>query len=222
MSEIQVTEKVRAENVWLIPTIAGISLTAASYGAAIAAGWASFESLSTLEVLAVFTSYVCTIMCVYQTRWNYPVGVVTTFLYSWLFFRWEMYAVALFNLYLVFSLAYGWFRWGPDSDTRPVSRIKGLWWGGYVAIGAGIWALLLGVNLAFGVSITTVEIIITVLSGVAQFMLDNKKIENWLVWAGVNVLSIWFYFEGALYLVALQYVFFLFNTAFGFAKWRRT
>ena len=50
----------------------------------------------------------------------------------------------------------------------------------------------------------------------------EKKIENWIVWAVVNVVSIWFYFQGELYLVALQYVFFLFNTAFGFARWRNS
>ena len=161
-------------------------------------------------------------MCVYQTRWNYPVGVVTTFLYSWLFFEAKMYAVAVFNLYLVFSLAYGWFRWGPDDVTRPVSRINGPYWLIYFAIGGAIWMLLAGVNHVFGVTITNAEIAITVLSGVAQFMLDNKKIENWIIWAVVNVLSIWFYFQGELYLVALQYIFFLFNTAFGFARWRGT
>jgi nicotinamide mononucleotide transporter len=207
-------------DVWTIPIIAGAALTAISYGIAVAVGWTTFAAMSVLEVAAVFTSYICTIMCVYQTRWNYPVGVVTTFLYSWLFFQWEMYAVALFNLYLVFSLAYGWFRWGPDETTRPVGWIDGWWWFGYVAVGAVIYGLLIGVNHVFGVTITNVEIAITVLSGVAQFMLDNKKIENWLVWATVNVMSIWFYFHGELYLVALQYVFFLFNTAFGFARWR--
>lgn len=208
-------------DVWTIPTIAAIALTAVSYGVAVAAGWTTFAALNPLEVAAVFTSYICTIMCVYQTRWNYPVGVVTTFLYSWLFFQWEMYAVAVFNLYLVFSLAYGWFRWGPDTNTRPVSRIKDrVGWLIYAAVGAAILALLLAVNAVFGVTITRTEIAITVLSGVAQFMLDNKKIENWIVWAVVNVASIWFYFQGELYLVALQYVFFLFNTGLGFARWR--
>lgn len=210
-------------DVWTIPTIAAVVLTAASYGVAVAAGWTTLQALSPLEIAAVFTSYICTIMCVYQTRWNYPVGVVTTFLYSWLFFRWEMYAVAVFNLHLVFSLAYGWFRWGPDETTRPVSRIKDrVGWLVYVAVGVAILALLLTVNRVFGVTISNIEIAITVLSGVAQFMLDNKKIENWIVWAVVNVVSIWFYFQGELYLVALQYVFFLFNTAFGFARWRNS
>lgn len=223
MSDIQLTAgRINSANIWSFPVLAAGILTAASYGAAVAAGWAEAGSLSYLEVFAVFTSYVCTIMCVYQTRWNYPIGVLTTFLYSWLFFRWEMYAVAVFNLYLVFSLTYGWFRWGPDERTKPVSSIRGAWWLGYAAIGLAIWGMLLGVNAAFNASITGTEIAITVLSGVAQFMLDNKKLENWLIWACVNVLSIWFYFHGGLYLVALQYLFFLLNTAYGFYMWRKS
>lgn len=177
---------------------------------------------SNLEFAAVFTSYICTLLCVHQTRWNYPVGVLTTFLYSWLFYQWEMYAVALFNLYLVFSLAYGWFRWGTDAQTLPVTRVRGFWWLGYVFLGMSVYGLLWGINTIFGVTITQTEIWITVLSGVAQFLLDNKKIETWAVWTLVNILSIWFFFEGGLYLVAFQYVFFLGNTVYGFIEWTKT
>lgn len=169
----------------------------------------------------MFTSYMCTFMCVHQTRWNYPIGVLTTFLYSWLFYQWEMYGVAVFNLYLVFSLTYGWFRWGPDENTRPVTSVHGWWWLGYMAICAGIYSLLMFVNWYFNVSMTMTEIYIVVLSGVAQILLDNKKIETWSIWIVVNVLSIYFYFQGELYLVAFQYLFFLGNAFYGFFKWMK-
>ena len=56
----------------------------------------------------------------------------------------------------------------------------------------------------------------------AQFLLDNKKLENWIVWAVVNVFAIYTYATSGLPLVAFQYVFFLANTAYGYVSWRRS
>lgn len=206
-------------NIWKNSIFVAIFATLGSYFIGLAAGWLTLDTLSYLEVAAVFTSYMCTYMCVHQTRWNYPIGVLTTFLYSWLFYRWEMYAVAAFNLYLVFSLTYGWFRWGPDGKTRPITTVDGKWWLGYAGLALGIYGLLVGVNYYFGINISNAEVFITVGSGVAQFLLDNKKMETWFFWILVNVVSIVFYFQGGLYLVAFQYLFFLGNAFYGWTKW---
>ena len=56
----------------------------------------------------------------------------------------------------------------------------------------------------------------------AQFLLDNKKLENWAVWAVVNVFAIYTYATAGLALAAFQYVFFLANTVYGYIIWRRS
>lgn len=208
---------------WMNSAIIATALTMISYTIGVVFDWIIPSEINFLEVFAVFTSYMCTWMCVHQTRWNYPIGVAATLAYTLLFYTQEMYAVAAFNLYLVFSLAYGWFRWGPDGEkSRPVTTVKGLWWLGYLGIGLVILGLLTFVNLFFGVTITGVEILITVLSGIAQFLLDNKKIETWPVWILVNILSIWFFATNGLTLVAFQYVFFLMNAFYGMYRWNET
>lgn len=206
----------------VVATFLGTVLTLVSYFAGIYYEWIS--EVNWLEVAAVWTSYVCTILCTAQSRWNYPIGVVTTALYSFLFWQWNAPALALFNLYLVFSLAYGWFRWKDDANTRPVTRINGVWWFGYAALGVGVLGLLLFILEVLGASMTTIDITLAVLSGVAQFMLDNKKLENWWVWAVVNVLSIWYFMtaEAPLFLAAFQYLFFLGNTVWGYVEWKKT
>lgn len=206
-----------------ISFVVGIVLTAASWLAARAMGF-DFQ-FSRLEALAVMTSYACTYLATVESRLNYPIGVMTTFLYSWLFFVSGLYAVALFNLYLVFSLAYGWFRWGPDGpSTRRVTDFgyRTRWPVIYLLIAGAVYVLLTGINLYFGVSMTGLDIAVAVLSGVAQFMLDNKHRQTWAVWAVVNVVSIWLYAKSGLQLVAVQYAFFLLNTVLGHALWTRS
>ena len=187
-------------------------------------GW--ITEVNWLEVFAVVTSYSCTWLCSRQSRLNYPVGVVTTIAYTILFWQWSMPALALFNLYLVFSLAYGWFRWGPDGKTRPVSFTKPKDYIFYALFGLVVLGMFLGANLWInpeGISaLNPTDIKLAVASGVAQLMLDNKKLENWFIWAGINIVSIPFFLDSGLVLVAFQYVFFLLNTGIGFILWLRS
>lgn len=204
--------------------ILALILTTLSYAVGIYMLW--ITELNWLEVFAVFTSYSCTWLCTRQSRWNYPIGVITTAAYSILFWQWGLPALALFNLYLVGSLIYGWFRWGPDGKTRPVTLTEPVWYLGYGALGLAILGLFLCANLLFNptgiAALNPVDVGLAVASGVAQFMLDNKKLETWFVWASVNIVSIPFYLSTGLTLVAFQYIFFLVNTGIGFLAWRKS
>jgi nicotinamide mononucleotide transporter len=199
-------------------------LTTLSYVVGVQLEW--ITEVNWLEVFAVFTSYSCTWLCTRQSRWNYPIGVVTTASYSLLFWQWGMPALATFNLYLVFSLIYGWFRWGADGNTRLVTTIQPVWLIGYAGLGLGILALFLAANLAFNpdglVGLNPIDVALAVASGVAQFMLDNKKLENWTLWALINVVSIPYFISTGLYFVAFQYVWFLLNTAIAHRSWKHT
>lgn len=204
--------------------VLAVILTALSYGVGIYAGW--IVDLNWLEVFAVATSYSCTWLCTRQSRWNYPIGVITTAAYSVLFYQWGMLALALFNLYLVFSLIYGWFRWGSDDNTRPVTRIPLKWYAGYGAIGLVILGLFLLANMLFNpaglTALNPIDVGLAVASGIAQLMLDNKKLENWTLWALIDIVSIPFFIHSGLTLVAFQYIFFLANTVIGHIQWRKS
>lgn len=204
--------------------VVGSAATAVTYGAAIVAGW--LAEVPWLELAAVWTSYICTWMCVEQTRWNYPIGMLTTTLYAILFWNQGLVASSILNAYLPFALAYGWWRWGPDRDTRPVRSLlgEGRWplALGYFAITGGVYGALLLALLYADATLPATDTAILVGSILAQLLLDNKRIETWAVWAVVNVFAIWTYAEAGLYLAAIQFAAFLLNTAIGWWKWRRT
>lgn len=207
--------------------ILGVILTQISFVVATNLGW-NYE-FNWLEYIAVASSYACTLLCVWQSRWNYPIGVFTTFLYSILLWQWGMPALAIFNLYLVFSLAYGYWRWGPDGKSLPVTDLKfDGWLLGYVGLGVCIYFMLIGADWFIlqkelqAAPMLATDIIAAVLSGIAQFLLDNKKRQTWMVWAVVNVFSIYLFVAQGLYLVMFQYIFFLGNTIYGWISWTRS
>lgn len=201
-------------------TIIGVALTGLSYLVGLRVGWV--KHLDWLEVFAVFTSYVCTYLCVTERRINYPVGAVSTAAYAVLFYRSHLLGSALLNAYLTPQLVYGWFRWRRDAVTRPVTRVGLEWWPVYIAASVGAYFGAAKLLAAFGGKLAFLDTIVLVGSILAQWLLDNKKIENWMVWAIVNVVAIVDYAKVGLPLAAFQYVFFLANTLYGFYMWNRS
>jgi nicotinamide mononucleotide transporter len=161
-------------------------------------------------------------MCTFQTRWNYPIGIVTTAAYSYLYlYVWDLPNLGYFNLYLVFSLTYGFFRWKSDADTRPVEHITGYWWLGYVGLGVAVYGLLYTINAVLQKEMTFMDTATAVLSGVAQFGLDNKKLQNWILWIVVDVISLYLYYTQNLPFVFIQYVFFTANAVWAYYVWKQ-
>lgn len=198
----------------------GSGLTAVSYLVAWTAGW--ITQLNPLEVFAVATSFACTWLCVQQKRINYPIGAVSTAAYAVLFWQQGLAASALLNAYLTPALVYGWFRWRADADTRPVGWVSWRWWPVYLVVTALAWAGASLLLAALDATMAPLDATILVGSMLAQFLLDNKRIETWAVWALVNTAAVITYFEAGLPLAALQYSLFLGNTVLGARAWARS
>lgn len=203
-------------------------LTSLSYAVGHFLGWVDLNSINWLLAFAVFTSYICTWLCVHRTRWNYPIGIVTTAAYSTFFWQEGMIALSIFNAYLVLSLIYGFIRWKSDENPRPVSKVEWPWHLGYVALAFVVYAFLWIVHTILGQEMAWYDIIMAVASGVAQFLLDNKKEETWYVWILVNVFSILTFFgfvtdDPNAYqpIVGFQYIFFLLNAFYGYYEWNK-
>lgn len=193
--------------------------TALSYAVGAQVGWV--DHLNWLEVFAVFTSYACTWLCVRQRRINYPIGSISSVAYAVLFWQAHLVASATINAYLIFALAYGWWRWRPDADKRPVSLVATRMWPVYFGVTGLAYVGAVGFVKALGGVMVWTDTVILIGTLLAQFLLDNKKLENWVIWFVVDVFAIWTYFDAGLYLVVFQYVLFLINTAIGFEIWRR-
>jgi nicotinamide mononucleotide transporter len=199
--------------------VIGVILTALSYIIGVNAGW--IDSVNYLEAFAVFASYSATFLCVVERRANYPIGAVANAAYSLLFYQWGLYASAIVTGYLTFSLIYGWFRWKNDDDTKPVGWLDWKWAPAYIAATVLFYLGALAFATWAGGTLAKTDTVILVGSMLAQFLLDNKRIETWVVWGVVNVFAIYTYFNAGLPLAAFQYGIFLINVFYGFWMWKR-
>lgn len=207
----------------IISVVIGAVLTAVSYLVGIHFLW--ITEVNWLEVFSVFTAYACTYLCVQQSRNNYFFGIVSVAALSLLFYQAELFSSMALNIYLFPTLVYGYFFWRPDDNTRPVTSIQdysSLWVGAFAALVAATYGIVILVSSYFGAMLPFADSAILVLSIAAQFLLDRKIKETWLVWITVNIISIPVYISAGLPLVAFQYVFFLFNAFWGFSMWNKS
>jgi nicotinamide mononucleotide transporter len=217
-NNIKLTDK-RTRNI-IESIVIGLALTSLSYLVGVGLGWITV--INWLEIFAVFTSYACTYLCVTERRINYPIGAISSAAYAYLFLQSGLVSSAILNAYLVPTLIYGWIRWRKDSNTRPVTHVELKWLPVYLLVaGLGYTGAVL-ISQQFGGSMAWTDSLILAGTILAQFLLDNKKLENWIVWAVVNVLAIYTYSTIGLPLVAFQYVLFLANTVYGYIIWKRS
>ena len=195
-------------------------LTAFSYLVGLQMDW--IAEVSWLEAFAVFTSYACTFLCVVERRINYPIGAISTLAYCVLFYQFDLLASMAINAFLVVYLLYGWFRWRSDSNARPVTFMTIPQWAIHIAVAAVGYGIIVALATYFGGTLAWTDSFILAGTVLAQFMLDNKKQETWIIWALVNVLAIYTYFNVGLALVGFQYIFFLMNTVYGWVMWNKS
>ena len=182
--------------------------------------------MSSLELVAALFGAVSVYLSVRQNIWSWPTAIVNVGLYALVFFEAKLYAdMGLQVIYAVLSV-YGWYEWLYGGENRTTLRVTrtGARVGALLALIALTGAALLGVALrgATDATLPFMDSFLSSTSLVAQWMMTRKKLENWLVWIGVDVLYVGMFIYKHLYITAALYTVFLALAVRGFVDWRRS
>ena len=157
---------------------------------------------------------------------GWPVGAVMVALYFAVFARVKLYADAGLQLIYFVLQFYGWYEWvsgGEDhggvqiSETPPRTMAICLAVG---TVGTVIMGHLLGRYT--DQALPYWDSGITCFSLVAQWMLARKYLENWLLWAMIDIIAIGVYWTKHLVPTAVLYGCFLLLCLRGYQQWRRS
>lgn len=196
-------------------------LSTAITGVLILGSYLLSVEINWFETAAVFFSFACTWLCVKQVRFNYVLGIISTSLLAYVFFKSGLYGSMALNLYLIPTVIYGWFIWGKDTATKPVEHVKpksALW---YVFFTLLTYLGALGLITLLGGHMAALDGWLLIGSILAQYLLDRKKIETWMVWVLVNIVSVYVYFQAGLYLLVFQFALFLINAIYAHYQWKK-
>lgn len=179
-----------------------------------------------LEVIA-FALALANIACnVFEIHWGWPLTIVASVLYAWLFYASKLYGEAGVNVFFAVTAIWGWWQWlhGHRANAHGPLRIETLEPRGLVIV-VFSWAALWIACAALLRAITDSDVVwadgfVTAGSIVGTVLLGRKFIENWPVWLVVNAASVALFAYKGLQLTVVLYVIFFALAIWGWIGWR--
>ena len=153
-----------------------------------------------------------------------PLGIINVLIYVYIFFITRLYANAAINGYFFVMSVYGWYNWTRKDQEKPRVRIatcSGLeWFINIVAITVLFFVIRYLLIRYTESNVPDWDALTTAVYMVAQWLLSQKKIENWILWIVADTVMVVLCFYEGLYFTAFQYLVFTVIATLGFLEWR--
>jgi nicotinamide mononucleotide transporter len=192
--------------------------------ALVAASAARLLPYDLTETLGFVTGAACVYLVVREDVWNFPVGIANNVFFLVLFAGARLYGDASLQVVYVALGFQGWYLWLRGGENRTALRVRraslGMLAGTALFVVAGTAALTFALR-AVNDSAPLLDAFTTALSLAAQYLLNRKAVENWLLWIAADVIYVYLYLARGLRLTAVLYVVFLCLCVAGLAGWLR-
>jgi nicotinamide mononucleotide transporter len=156
---------------------------------------------------------------------SFPFGIINVVTYVYIFFVTRLYANAAINGYFFFMTVYGWYNWSRKKDSEHVVKIRTSGRNELFFI-FGILVLTFFAIRFILIRYTTSQVpfwdaLTTAVYMMAQWMISQKRIENWLLWVFADVIMTILCISQGLWFTAFQYAVFTGIALAGFFEWRK-
>ncbi len=210
--------------IWGVLIVASLILLAGAYNLLPVVPNGRFP-LGVIEVWGFITGAVCVLMVVEQNIWNFPLGLANNFFFIILFLNSKLYGdMGLQFIYVVLGI-HGWYEWLRGGVNFTMLRVNRL------HIREGVILAVIGILATTGLTYYFISIddsapfldaLTTVLSLIAQYLLNFKRLENWFVWITADVIYVYLYIYKELYLTAVLYAIFIGMCIAGYNAWKKS
>lgn len=199
---------------WIILILASMVLLTASL--------CKWTTIGITEVLGFITGAVCVLLVVEQNIWNFPIGLANNVFFIILFLSSRLYGdMALQVVYIVLGVI-GWYQWLRGGENRTRLRVS------HTSVMEVAVLVIIGVAATAGMheyfkrindSAPFLDALTTVLSLLAQYLLNCKRIESWYVWITADIIYVWLYIQKDLLLTGVLYAIFIGMCIAGLRVW---
>jgi nicotinamide mononucleotide transporter len=199
-----------------------------------------------IEVFGAVMGIIYVFLEIRQTIWLWPVGIISSAVYIWVFFTGKLYADMSLQWYYLAISCLGWYWWAKGAGLRAHSTgQKKEWENGRKGESEKTELIVTRLNLRTGIVLTIICILlyilmwfilsnltdspvpgwdsfITSLSIVATWMLARKIYEHWLLWIIVNSTAAILFLTRGLYPTVILYIVYGIMSFVGLVEWRKT
>lgn len=181
---------------------------------------------NSVEVLGAILGLIYIFLSIRQNIFTWPVGLLTSALYIYVFFKSRFYADMALQVYYVGISIYGWYYWikgKPDqkNEVPVVNTPRKLW------LPLSVVSLALFLLIAFVLKTYTDspvpygDALTTALSLTATWMLARKYLENWLIWIVVDLVSSVLYATKNLWATVILFIVYTAMAVIGYDQWKK-
>ncbi|WP_321299615.1 nicotinamide riboside transporter PnuC [Marinifilum fragile] len=179
-----------------------------------------------VEIIGTISGLLFLYLEIKQNKWLWPVGLLTSVMYIYVFFVAKLYADMSLQFYYVFISIYGWVLWSrgvnKSDDQLPVVRLSRALFLTLFGASMLIYVFIAYILVNFtDASIPYWDAFTTALSIVATWMLARKILEQWLVWVVVNAVSMGLYIYKGLYPTTVLFFFYTVLALVGYLQWKK-
>lgn len=183
--------------------------------------------LIALELIAVVFGIISVLFARKNNILVYPTGLVSTIIYVYILFEFELYGDLIINFYYTLMSILGWYLWSKkkgDQEEFPISTVNRK----EFLISTLIFILtLLFVALVYHFFdkftdwTAYIDTLTTALFFVGMWLMAKRKIENWIIWIVADVISVPLYFYKGLTFSSMQFLLFTIIAILGYLEWKK-
>ncbi|KDN56775.1 nicotinamide riboside transporter PnuC [Flavobacterium seoulense] len=180
-----------------------------------------------LELMGVFFGLASVWFAKKDNILVFPTGLVSTSIYAYLLWKWELLGDSMINGYYFIMSIYGWYHWTRkkgDVEVFPVAVAskKEYWFGTVIFVLTLLFVVLVYQYFdKFKDWYNYVDTLLTAIFFVGMWLMAKRKIENWIFWIVGDFISIPLYFCKGYTFTSLQYLIFTVLAIFGYLEWKK-
>lgn len=187
-----------------------------------------YSNIAILEWVAVIASLAYVVLAAYNNIWCWPAAVVSTILYSVIFYEFYLWSDSALQVYYLIMAFYGWYCWRKAKLGKEAVKAVGLtitMWPvikHFKAIGLlSIISCCVGYLMASHTptDFPYYDASTSVFAVFATYLVTQRILENWLYWIIIDFVSIYLYIEKGLLPTAFLFSVFVIIAVFGYFKW---
>jgi nicotinamide mononucleotide transporter len=180
--------------------------------------------MNAVEIFGLFTGTLSIALLIRQNIWTWPVGIAYTLASLYIFFTAKLYAdFALHVLFLIMS-SYGWYYWlhgnnrfdselPVSSESKKVLAYSIIICSFIIILTSNLFIIYTDADIPYWDNTTSC------LSVLAIWLQSRKKIESWIFWLIIDILSVGIYFYKGLYFYSLLYSIYVVMAFLGYVTW---
>jgi len=181
----------------------------------------------TLEIVAVIFGFLSVWFSKQNKIWVFPTGMISTLIFVYLLFKWELLGDMLINGYYFIMSIYGWYIWTRKVDKTDVNKISTTTFKEkkisiVLFIAALLFVFIIYQKFDKWTSwVAYIDTITTAIFFVGMWLMAKRKIENWVFWIIGDLISVPLYLYKGFTFTSFQYFGFTFIAIFGYLAWKK-